>query len=123
MGTDHHEPTTDDAETIENRATQGPATDPALRAKNEAAEARATGETRPRTQTKPLKNQPQSRSPMTTLRTKTQQRTAKRKRKTKSQKNQSKSSSLSKSTWLHFLAHLKPPPLRPAEKPTTATTS
>merc|ERR1711981_728127 len=122
MGTDHHEPTTDDAETIENPATQGPATDPALRVKNEAAEARATGETRPRTQTKPLKNQPLSKSPTTTLRTKTQQKTAKRKRKTKSQKNQSKSNSLSKSTWLRFLAQLNPP-LLPAEKPTTATTS
>merc|ERR1712110_1096996 len=94
--TDHHEPTTDDGATIENRVTQGPVTEPALRVKNEAAEARATGETRPRTQRKPLKKQPLKPQPKT-LKTKTQQK--KPKKKTKSQKSSQKYSSLSKSTW------------------------
>merc|ERR1712061_326169 len=121
--TDHPELTTDEGATIERVATQELATDLALKVKNEEAEANSTPVTELKTQTKLPKNQLQRPLLTTTLKTKTQPKKPKKTPKTLSQKNQSKFSSLSKSTWLVLLLHLKMPHQNLPEKLTTATTS
>merc|ERR1712050_51258 len=118
--TDHHEPTTDEGATIENPVTQGLATGPATRAKNEAAEANSTLVTKLKTQKKSPKKPPQNRSPTITSKTKTQKpRTLKKRLLHKSHK---RSNSLSKSTWLPCPA-TAPNQQKQLERPTMATTS